>query len=67
MTVILTTTEPFEGRMYVSGHAETCGVHGIGNNVTILRLPLPKKEHVGRPDIMCGLTPAYSIDNQNRY
>ncbi|XP_032683048.1 uncharacterized protein LOC116849728 isoform X2 [Odontomachus brunneus] len=66
MTVTLTTTEPFEGRMYVSGHAETCGVHGVGKNVTVLKLPLPKKELVGKSNIMCGLTPAFSIDNQNR-
>ncbi|XP_014479294.1 PREDICTED: uncharacterized protein LOC106746789 isoform X2 [Dinoponera quadriceps] len=66
MTVTLTTTEPFEGRMYVSGYAETCGVHGAGENVTVLTLPLPKREHVGKIDIMCGLTPAFSIDSQNR-
>lgn len=65
MTVTLTTTEPFEGRMYVSGHAETCGVHGVGKNVTVLKLPLPRKELVGKS--MCGLTIAYSADHQNRY
>lgn len=67
MTVTLTTAEPFEGRMYVSGHGETCGVNGVGKNVTILRLPLPRREQVDRSDIECGLTPAFSIDNENRY
>jgi len=65
MTVTLTTAELFEGRMYVSGHGETCGVNGVGRNVTMLRLPLPRREQVDRSE--CGLTPAFSIDNENRY
>lgn len=68
LTATLTTAEPFEGRMYASGHGDNCGVDGVGSNVTVLRLPLPRKEDVGAPDnIACGLTPAYSIDNENRY
>lgn len=67
MSVTLTTTEPFEGRMYANGYAEACGVHGTGKNVTVLQLPLPRKELVGKSNIMCGLIPALSIDNQNRY
>ncbi|XP_029179232.1 uncharacterized protein LOC114946745 isoform X3 [Nylanderia fulva] len=66
MTITLTTTEPFEGRIYVSGHGDTCGVDGIGKNVTVLRLSLPKKESIGKSNIECGLTPAFSIDNENR-
>ncbi|EZA51621.1 hypothetical protein X777_08805 [Ooceraea biroi] len=66
LTVTLTTTEPFKGRMYVSGYRETCGVNGVGSNVTVLKLPLPKKEYLGKSDIACGLTPAFSIDNENR-
>ncbi|XP_050445248.1 uncharacterized protein LOC126848390 isoform X3 [Cataglyphis hispanica] len=66
MTVTLTTTEPFDGRIYVSGYGDTCGVNGVGKNVTILRLPLPKKESIGQSHIECGLTPAFSIDNENR-
>ncbi|XP_070170904.1 uncharacterized protein [Polyergus mexicanus] len=66
MTVTLTTTEPFDGRIYVSGYGDTCGVNGVGKNVTILRLPLPKKESIGQSNIECGLTPAFSIDNENR-
>lgn len=66
VTVTLTTTEPFEGRIYVSGYGDTCGVNGVGKNVTILRLPLPKKESIGKSNIECGLTPAFSIDNENR-
>ncbi|GAB1866522.1 ZP domain-containing protein [Camponotus japonicus] len=66
MTVVLTTAEPFDGRMYVSGFGDTCGVNGVGNNVTILRIPLPKKEIIGRSNIECGLTPAFSINNENR-
>lgn len=67
MTVTLTTTEPFDGRIYVSGYGDTCGVNGVGKNVTILRLPLPKKESIGQSHIECGLIPAFSIDNENRY
>lgn len=68
MTVILTTAEPFDGQMYVSGYADTCSVNGVGNNVTILRIPLPKKEIIGKSNhIECDLTPAFSIDNENRY
>ncbi|EFN77857.1 uncharacterized protein LOC105189233 [Harpegnathos saltator] len=66
MMVILTTAEPFEGRMYVNGHAETCGVHGDGRKVTILKISLPSVEHLSGSDKMCGLTPAFSIDKQNR-
>lgn len=66
MTVTLTTTEPFEGRIYISGYGDTCGVDGVGKNVTILRLPLPKKESIDKSNIECGLTPAFSIDNENR-
>ncbi|KAL6439360.1 hypothetical protein ACFW04_003895 [Cataglyphis niger] len=66
MTVTLTTTESFDGRIYVSGYGDTCGVNGVGKNVTILRLPLPKKESIGQSHIECGLTPAFSIDNENR-
>ncbi|XP_072765207.1 uncharacterized protein [Anoplolepis gracilipes] len=66
MTVTLTTVEPFEGRMYASGYGDTCGVNGVGKNVTILRLPLPKKESINKSNIECGLTPAFSIDNENR-
>jgi hypothetical protein len=67
MTITLITTEPFKGRMYVSGYAETCGVHGHGRNITTLKLPLPRKKYLGRSNIACGLTPAFSIDNENRY
>ncbi|KAH0945783.1 hypothetical protein HN011_010617 [Eciton burchellii] len=66
MTITLITTEPFKGRMYVSGYAETCGVHGHGRNITTLKLPLPRKKYLGRSNIACGLTPAFSIDNENR-
>lgn len=68
MTVILTTAEPFIGRIYASGYGDTaCSVNGVGNNVTILRLPLPKKEQIDESDIACGLKPAFSIDHENRY
>ncbi|XP_024874980.1 uncharacterized protein LOC112456571 [Temnothorax curvispinosus] len=68
MTVILTTPEPFVGRMYATGYGDitTCSINGVGHNVTILRLPLPKKEQIEKPGIACGLTPAFSIDNENR-
>ncbi|XP_011169679.2 uncharacterized protein LOC105202723 isoform X2 [Solenopsis invicta] len=67
MTVILTTAEPFIGRIYASGYGDTaCSVNGVGNNVTILRLPLPKKEQIDESDIACGLKPAFSIDHENR-
>lgn len=67
MTIILTTAEPFIGRMYASGYGDisTCSVNGVGRNVTILTLPLPKKEDIDKPKIACGLTPAFSIDNEN--
>ncbi|XP_011872865.1 PREDICTED: uncharacterized protein LOC105564798 [Vollenhovia emeryi] len=68
MTVILTTTEPFVGRMYANAYGEvlTCGVNGVGNNVTILKLPLPTKEQIKTSEIACGLTVAFAIDNENR-
>ncbi|KAL6266982.1 hypothetical protein P5V15_000066 [Pogonomyrmex californicus] len=66
MTITLTTMEPFIGRMYVSGHGDTCGVNGIGHNVTTLKLLLPKKEQIDKQEIPCGLTPAFSIDKDNR-
>jgi len=69
MTVILTTAEPFVGRMYASGYGDVtiCSINGVGKNVTILKLPLPKKEQIDKSNIACGLTPAFSIDNENRY
>ncbi|KYQ57928.1 hypothetical protein ALC60_02977 [Trachymyrmex zeteki] len=68
MTIILTTAEPFIGRVYANGYGDvtTCSVNGIGKNVTILKLPLPKKEEIDKPDLVCGLTPAFSISNENR-
>lgn len=66
MMVTLTTAEPFRGRMYVSGYGETCGVHGVGGNITSLELPLPRKEYLGESNVACGLTPAFSIDSENR-
>lgn len=66
ITVELRTSEPFFGRLYVSGHAEDCGVQGVGRNLTILSLPLPKPEQLRSANLECGLNPAFSIDDQNR-
>ncbi|XP_066595926.1 uncharacterized protein [Prorops nasuta] len=67
MRIELITSEPFEGRIYSNGFSETCGIQGTGQNSTVLTLPLPKKEEAMNSDhILCGLTPAFSIDNENR-
>ncbi|XP_076678030.1 uncharacterized protein LOC143374068 isoform X2 [Andrena cerasifolii] len=66
MTIEMKTNEPFFGRMYATGHAETCGVQGRGSNWTVLTLPLPHVEVLREGELQCGLNPAYSIDDRNR-
>ncbi|XP_001604126.2 uncharacterized protein LOC100120484 isoform X1 [Nasonia vitripennis] len=66
LTIELHTTEPFVGRMYASGYSESCGVQGHGSNVTTLVLSLPDTSHIDTAPMTCGLTPAYSVDQDNQ-
>ena len=67
LIVELETSEPFHGRIYSSGFSDTCGIQGNGNNLTILSLPMPKMDDLISSNVNCGLTPAYSISNDNQY
>lgn len=68
LAIDLTTEDAFWGRVYVSGWGERCGVHGNGSNSTSLRLALPRREDLAAGGaIDCGLSPAISVDNGNRY
>ncbi|XP_015604224.1 uncharacterized protein LOC107272038 [Cephus cinctus] len=62
----LATKEPFWGRVYVNGWGNKCGTVGSGQNLTVLALNLPKRDEIMSTNLSCGLTPAFSVDNQNR-
>ncbi|XP_060825016.1 uncharacterized protein LOC132911977 isoform X1 [Bombus pascuorum] len=66
MTVELKTSDPFFGRLYSNGYADTCGVQGTGSNQTILTLPIPPVDQIREGTLRCGLHPAFSVDDQNR-
>ncbi|XP_017796564.1 PREDICTED: uncharacterized protein LOC108577858 [Habropoda laboriosa] len=66
MTIELRTSEAFVGRIYANGHADSCGVQGIGRNRTVLTLPVPTPDKVRDSQLRCGLNPAFSIDDRNR-
>lgn len=66
MTVMLRTNDPFFGRIYSNGYADTCGVQGTGGNQTMLMLPIPTANNVHQGKLHCGLNPAFSVDDRNR-
>ncbi|KAJ8681895.1 hypothetical protein QAD02_017687 [Eretmocerus hayati] len=66
LTVELRTAEPFIGRLYANGFSDLCGVQGHGENLTRLVLPLPNTSNVDGALVACGMTPAYSIDQDNK-
>ncbi|XP_068978205.1 uncharacterized protein [Bombus flavifrons] len=66
MTVELKTSDPFFGRLYSNGYADTCGAQGTGSNRTILTLPIPPVDQIREGTLRCGLHPAFSVDDQNR-
>lgn len=66
MTIELRTGDRFFGRMYANGHADRCGVQGIGSNRTVLTLPVPAADKVREGNLRCGLSPAFPIGDQNR-
>ncbi|XP_076302864.1 uncharacterized protein LOC143221268 [Lasioglossum baleicum] len=66
MTIELKTNDGFYGRIYSSGHADTCGVEGTGGNRTSFTLPLPAADKIRDGKLRCGLNPAFSIDDRNR-
>ncbi|KZC11093.1 PREDICTED: uncharacterized protein LOC107189204 [Dufourea novaeangliae] len=66
MTIELRTNSPFFGRIYATGHADSCGADGRGMNRTVLTLPLPRPEQIREIEPRCGLNPAFSVDNRNR-
>ncbi|XP_051160478.1 uncharacterized protein LOC127281034 [Leptopilina boulardi] len=65
LIVELETSEPFHGRMYASGFSDSCGIQGNGNNLTILNLSIPKVNELMSSNMNCGITPAFSINNEN--
>lgn len=67
LIVELETSEPFHGRMYASGFSDSCGIQGNGNNLTILNLSIPKVNELMSSNMNCGITPAFSINNENQY
>ncbi|XP_033308116.1 uncharacterized protein LOC117209818 [Bombus bifarius] len=66
MTVELKTSDPFFGRLYSNGYADTCDAQGTGSNRTILTLPIPPVDQIREGTLRCGLHPAFSVDDQNR-
>lgn len=66
LTVELRTNEPFVGRIYAADHSEACGVQGHGSNVTRLLLNLPDTSDLDKAIMTCGLTPVYSVDQNNQ-
>lgn len=66
MTIMLRTNDPFFGRIYSNGYADTCGVQGTGGNQTMLMLSIPTANKVHEGELHCGLNPAFSVDDRNR-
>ncbi|XP_058797709.1 uncharacterized protein LOC131667947 isoform X2 [Phymastichus coffea] len=66
LTAELRTGEPFVGRIYASGHSESCGVQGHGSNITRLVLNLPDTSDLTKAVMTCGLTPVFSVDQNNQ-
>lgn len=66
LIIELETSEPFHGRIYASGFSETCGTQGNGNNLTVLNLPIPKIDEIMSSTMKCGITPAFSVNNENQ-